>query len=166
MQILEATISSGESTQTATVVMDERNETATLTLPRPIAAGAATIAIRYRAPLNDRLRGFYLSHGSGRDYAVTQLEATDARRAFPSFDEPALKATFDIKATIDAGDTAISNGRIVSDTPGPQPGKHTLTFATTPKMSPYLVALIVGEWECVAGCRRRNSDSHLREAGP
>jgi signal transduction histidine kinase len=70
-------------------------------VPKAIPAGPATIAIRYSARLNDQLRGFYLSHGNGRDYAVTQLEATDARRAFPSFDEPALKATFDIALTIE-----------------------------------------------------------------
>ena len=50
---------------------------------------------------------------------MTQFESTDARRAFPCFDEPAFKATFAVTLTIDRGDTAISNGRIVSDTPGP-----------------------------------------------
>ena len=79
------------------------------------------------------------------------MEATDARRAFPSFDEPAYKATFDISLMIDAADTAISNGRQVSDTPGPEPGKHTVTFATTPKMSTYLVAMLVGDFVCREG---------------
>jgi aminopeptidase N len=79
------------------------------------------------------------------------MEATDARRAFPSFDEPAKKATFDISLMVDAADTAISNGRQVSDTPGPDPGKHTLTFARTPKMSTYLVALLVGDFVCRDG---------------
>ena len=114
-------------------------------------AGPATIAIRYTGQLNDKLRGFYLSRANNREYAITQLEATDARRAFPSFDEPAMKATFAVSATIDAGDTAISNGRVLSDTPGPGAGKHTLTFATTKRMSPYLVALAVGDWECIDG---------------
>jgi len=151
MQFMGATISSGGAPQTARADFDQRRETATLTVPTPIPAGPATIAIRYSARLNDQLRGFYLSHGNGRDYAVTQLEATDARRAFPSFDEPAMKATFDVSTTIDARDTAISNGRVLSDTPGPGAGKHTLKFSTTPKMSPYLVALAVGDWECVKG---------------
>jgi aminopeptidase N len=81
---------------------------------------------------------------------VTQLEATDARRMFPSFDEPAMKATFDLTAVIDAGDNAISNGTIASDTPGPQ-GKHTVVFSRTPKMSTYLVALVVGDFKCAEG---------------
>ncbi len=66
--------------------------------------------------LNDKLRGFYLSKTKERNYAVTQFESTDARRAFPCFDEPALKATFDVSLTVDAGDMAISNTNVVSDT--------------------------------------------------
>ena len=99
--------------------------------------GGALIQITYTGILNDKLRGFYLSKANGRRYAVSQMEATDARRAFPSFDEPAYKATFDISLLIDNGDTAISNGAQVSDTPGPEPGKHTVQFAPTPKMSAY-----------------------------
>ena len=150
MRFIDATISSGGTSQTATADFDTRRETATLTVPALIPAGPATITIRYSAQLNDQLRGFYLSRGNGRDYAVTQLEATDARRAFPSFDEPAMKAAFDISTTIDTRDTAISNGRVLSDTAGPGAGKHTLKFSTTPKMSAYLVALVVGDWECVS----------------
>ncbi|MEP6917422.1 MAG: M1 family aminopeptidase, partial [Acidobacteriota bacterium] len=111
----------------------------------------AEIAIEYRGILNDQLRGLYLSKANNRRYAVTQLEATDARRMFPSFDEPAFKATFTIAATIDQADHAISNGAVVSDTPGPGAGKHTITFDSTPKMSTYLVALAVGDFECTSG---------------
>jgi aminopeptidase N len=83
-----------------------------------LAAGTAVIDIEYTGTLNSALRGFYLSKANGRNYAVTQMEATDARRAFPSFDEPAYKATFDVSAVVDRGDTAISNGRLLSDVPG------------------------------------------------
>jgi len=147
----EVTIAAGGTTQVASVTLDPVSETATLTVPQPIPAGAAAIAMRYTGRLNDQLRGFYLSRANNRDYAITQLEATDARRAFPSFDEPAMKATFAVTATIDTKDTAISNGRLISDTPGPGADKHTLTFATTKRMSPYLVALAVGDWTCVTG---------------
>ena len=99
----EVKITSGGRTQTARVTLDEGRETATFTVPQPIAEGRATIQIEYSGILNDKLRGFYISKANGRKYAVTQLEATDARRAFPSFDEPAFKATFDISLTIDAG---------------------------------------------------------------
>ena len=103
IQFVETTVTAGGSTQQATVTLDPNEETATLTVPRPVPAGAATIAIRYNGVLNDELRGFYLSHGTNRNYATTQMEPTDARRAFPSFDEPAMKATFSISATIDTG---------------------------------------------------------------
>ena len=73
-------------------------QTATLSVPKAIPAGPADIHIRYTGILNDKLRGFYLSKANGRNYAVTQFESTDARRAFPSFDEPAFKATFSIHA--------------------------------------------------------------------
>jgi aminopeptidase N len=147
----EVRITSGGRTQTARVTLDAAREMATFTVPEPIAEGRATIQIEYTGILNDKLRGFYISKANGRKYAVTQMEATDARRAFPSFDEPAYKATFDISLTIDAGDTAISNGKQISDTPGPEPGKHTLTFERTPKMSTYLAAMLVGDWVCRDG---------------
>ncbi|HMC78627.1 MAG TPA: M1 family metallopeptidase [Vicinamibacterales bacterium] len=145
------TIAAGGRTQTAKVALDAAREQATFTVAEPIPAGAAEIDIAYRGILNGQLRGLYLSQANNRRYAVTQLEATDARRMFPSFDEPAFKATFALTATIDAGDTAISNGVVVSDTPGPGAGKHTLKFDVTPKMSTYLVALAVGDFVCSEG---------------
>jgi aminopeptidase N len=139
----------GTAAQTASVTLNEPMQTATLTVPKALPKGAADIKIVYTGILNDKLRGFYLStEASGRRHAVTQFEATDARRAFPGFDEPALKATFDVSLTIDAGDMAISNGRVVSDIPAAD-GRHTVRFATTPKMSTYLVAMAVGRFECL-----------------
>lgn len=147
----ETSIESGGARQPAGVLIDKGTQMATLTVAKSIAPGPATIHIRYIGTLNNDLRGFYLSKAGGRKYAVTQFEATDARRAFPSFDEPAYKATFDITAIVDKSDTAISNSPIASDQPGPIAGKHTITFKTTPKMSSYLVALAVGDFEYVEG---------------
>jgi aminopeptidase N len=151
LDLREVTIAAGGRAQTAQVTLHPDAETATLRVPDPIPAGPATIEIAYAGILNDKLRGFYLSRANGRNYAITQLEPTSARRAFPSFDEPIYKATFEISLTVDAGDTAISNAAQVSDTPGPVPGTHTLRFAPTPKMSTYLVAMIVGDFECREG---------------
>jgi aminopeptidase N len=137
--------------RTASVSLDKDKEQATLTFPEPLPAGKATLSINYTGILNNELRGFYLSKTARRNYAVTQFESTDARRAFPSFDEPALKASFDISLVIDAADTGISNGPIVSDQPGPGAGKHTLRFLTTPRMSTYLVAFLVGDFQCTSG---------------
>ena len=151
IKFAEVTITSRSKTQTAQVSSDEKNEMSTFTVPEPLAAGPAEIHIRYTGILNGQLRGLYLSKANNRKYAITQLENTDARRMYPSFDEPSYKATFDLTTIIDKGDTAISNGKIVSDTPGPGDGKHTLKFSTTPKMSSYLVALAIGDWECLEG---------------
>lgn len=147
----ETTVAQKGTPQTARVTTDAKGETATLTVPNSLAAGPATIHIRYTGILNDQLRGFYLSKTGNRKYAVTQFEPADARRAFPSFDQPDMKATFELTAVVDKGDMAISNGKVVSDAPGPGAGQHTVRFSTTPKMSSYLVALAVGDFQCEAG---------------
>ena len=143
-------VAAGGRTQAAAVSLDHEKEQATFTVDEPVPAGKAVLTIHYTGILNNELRGFYLSKTARRNYAVTQFESTDARRAFPSFDEPALKATFDVTLIIDKGDTAISNGPIVKDTPGPIAGKHTLTFLTTPRMSTYLLAFLVGDFQCTS----------------
>ncbi|MGB8456371.1 MAG: hypothetical protein WCE50_01555, partial [Candidatus Acidiferrum sp.] len=151
IEFKEVWIGSADFKQAAAVTTDEKNETATFTVPSVVPAGPAEIHIRFNGILNDKLRGFYLSQTARRRYAVTQFEATDARRAFPSFDEPAYKAVFRIALVVDKADTAISNGTIVSDTPGPESGKHTLQFSDSPKMSSYLVAMMVGDFACIKG---------------
>ena len=138
------------------VSLDPDKEQATFTFAKTIPAGDATLRIHFTGILNDKLRGFYLSKTERRSYAVTQFESTDARRAFPCFDEPAFKATFKVKLTIDNGDTAISNTPIERDVDGagdwlPDGKHHTVTFETTPKMSTYLLAFMVGDFQCASG---------------
>jgi aminopeptidase N len=147
----EVSITSGGIAQEAKVTLEKDKEMAMLAVEKPLAAGSATIHIRYSGVLNGEMRGFYLGKDDrGRKYAATQFEATDARRAFPSFDEPAYKATFDITAVAGKGQVAISNQKIVSDTPGPG-DMHTVRFATTVKMSSYLAALVMGNFEYIEG---------------
>jgi len=147
----EVTVTSGGAAQKASVTPEKDKEMVVLRVEKPLPTGLATIHVTYSGILNDEMRGFYLGKDDqGRKYAATQFEATDARRAFPSFDEPDYKATFDITAVADKGMAAISNQKVVSDTPGPG-DKHTVKFATTPKMSSYLAALVVGEFKYVEG---------------
>jgi aminopeptidase N len=146
-----ATITASGKMQTAKVSEDKDKEQATFQFAHEIPAGNATIEIDYTGILNGQLRGFYLSKTAKRNYAVTQFEPTDARRAFPSFDEPAMKATFSTTLIVDRDDTAISNTNIVSEKLGPTPDKKTVRFATTPRMSTYLVAFLVGDFQCVSG---------------
>src|SRR5262249_46745821 len=149
IEFQEASVRAGGETQKTEVSTDEAKEMATLTVAKEIPAGVAEIRIKFTGILNDKLRGFYLSETKKRKYAVTQFEATDARRAFPSFDEPAYKATFEVTAVVDKGDVAISNAPVLSDSAGPGQGKHTVKFETSPKMSSYLVALAVGDFESI-----------------
>jgi aminopeptidase N len=152
LDIQEAQITSAGATQNAEVTLQKDRETATLRVSNELQPGPVVIRMRYIGALNDELRGFYLGKDEqGKKYAVTQFESTDARRAFPSFDEPAYKATFDISVIADSGDTVLSNSAVLTDSPGPMAGKHTVTFRTTPKMSSYLVALAVGKFEYIEG---------------
>ena len=148
----EAKVSSGGASQAAKITLDKEKQMATLAFDKELQPGPASLHIKYTGILNDELRGLYLGKDKeGRKYAATQFEATDARRAFPSFDEPAYKATFDITVVADKVHSVISNAKMLSDTPGPGEAKHTVKFATTAKMSSYLVALAVGEFEYVEG---------------
>jgi aminopeptidase N len=150
LNALEIKISSVTSgSQSAQVEFDPTKEQAIFTFPTPLPVGKSSLHITYSGILNDKLRGFYLSKTKARNYAVTQFESTDARRAFPSFDEPALKATYDISLTVDKGDIVISNTNQIKDKKDGD--KHTVSFATTPKMSTYLVAFLVGDFKCSKG---------------
>jgi aminopeptidase N len=148
----DVTVTAEKLSQKAKVSLDKKNEEATLSVDHTLPAGSVTIQIKYTGTLNEELRGFYLGkQDDGHRYAATQFEATDARRAFPSFDEPAFKATFDITIVADKRMTVISNTKSISDVEGPSPDKHTVRFATTPKMSCYLVAFVIGDFEFIEG---------------
>jgi aminopeptidase N len=148
LTIRDASITSNGREHAATVTTDAPNQIITLNVGSAIQPGPATIHIAYSGALDKNLRGFYVGHAMGRNYASTQFESTDARRAFPSFDEPEFKATFTVSAVVDEGDAAFSNGEAVAETPGPTPGRRTIRFATTPRLSSYLVALTVGPFDC------------------
>ncbi|MFN3001886.1 aminopeptidase N [Mycolicibacterium wolinskyi] len=84
-------------------------------------------------------------------YLYSQFETADAKRMFACFDQPDLKATFDVAVTAPPHWEVISNGATISAEGG------TRTFATTPRMSTYLVALIAGPY---AVWRDEYSDEH------
>ncbi len=149
--ITEASISGdGGQSLRGTPVMDEALERCRLAFDGPITPGAWRLRLAFRGTLNDKLRGFYRSTykdaaGATRALAATQFEATDARRAFPCWDEPAFKAVFGCTLAIDPALTAVSNTRIVAERrEGP---RKIIAFADTIRMSTYLVAFIVGELE-------------------
>jgi puromycin-sensitive aminopeptidase len=134
----------------ATATMDDSAERCRLALASPAARGRWRLRLAFRGTLNDKLRGFYRSvykdpSGVSRTMAATQFEATDARRAFPCWDEPSFKAVFAVTLAIDPALTAVSNTAIVSETS--ENGRKVVRFADTIVMSTYLVAFVVGELE-------------------
>lgn len=135
----------------ASIFSDEEAERSTLTLDAVADPGSWKLEISFDGTLNDDLRGFYRSvytdaDGVDKTIATTQFEATEARRAFPCWDEPDLKATYGITLVVDDGLLAISNAA-ESGRESVGNGKVAVRFADTMKMSTYLVAFIVGELE-------------------
>ena len=131
---------------------DEDLERVTLDLGQEIDTGSYSLSIDFDGILNRKLQGFYIStftdeSGEERKIATTQFESTDARQAFPCFDEPAMKASFAVKLTVPNELFAASNGPIISEEDSDDGTECTVTFGTTIKMSTYLVAFIVGPFE-------------------
>ncbi|GMF17387.1 unnamed protein product [Phytophthora lilii] len=147
------------------------NQAVELHLAEPLAAGAAAeLSLQVAGELNDELHGFYRSEyahelaGETRLMAVTQFEACDARRAFVCWDEPAIKASFEISLACDVELTAISNTHVVQTLVRPRANAHVRAatrlkaatlekvwrFAETPVMSTYLVGMVVGEFDSVS----------------
>ncbi|HEX6417245.1 MAG TPA: M1 family metallopeptidase [Acidimicrobiales bacterium] len=148
LDIDEAVAEVGGERLPAAVALDEDAERATLTFERPLPAGEATLHLRFRGVLNDKLVGFYRSTFTGQDgseqvLATTQMEATDARRAFPCWDEPDAKAVFGITLVVPEGLLAISNAGEIGREPAGD-GRVAVRFADTMPMSTYLVAVVVG----------------------
>lgn len=137
------------------VKLDDQNELATITFPQALTLGSGKLAISYTGILNDKLKGFYRSkyvHPSGEERyaATTQFEAADARRALPCWDEPALKATFDVTIIAEENKTVLSNMPLLDANPveGGQ-NLRRFRFDRTPIMSTYLLAFVVGEYDYI-----------------
>ena len=114
---------SGYALSPTSIDLDTAEERATLTFPDTLTPGPATLHLTFTGILNDKLHGFYrstFSDDAGAEHviATTQMESTDARRAFPCWDEPELKATFEITLVVDEALAAYSNGPVAEETPG------------------------------------------------
>jgi puromycin-sensitive aminopeptidase len=130
-----AAAGAGGASLTATVTRAKESDTAVLAFDRELAAGPAVLDVTWRGRFCDGLRGLYAAGGM----AVTQFEAADARRAFPCFDEPGFKARWKLEVEGPAGYTILSNGAAESERE--EGGRKTVSFAETPRLPTYLVAL-------------------------
>lgn len=134
------------------ISFNPKNETVTFSFAKALPKGMGELSLSFKGVLSDKLTGFYRSkytHNKKEKYlATTQFEPTDARRAFPCFDEPAAKAVFDVTFMIPSHLTAISN-TIETSVVEHDGGFKTVTFSPSPKMSTYLLAYIIGEFEYI-----------------
>ncbi|MGC2169274.1 MAG: M1 family metallopeptidase, partial [Acidimicrobiales bacterium] len=152
LELGAATVSSdGTSYRSLEHTMDETYQTATFVFDRELPAGPAILEIAFDGFLNDKLVGFYRStytdvNGVDHVIATTQFENTDARRAFPCWDDPAFKATFQVNLTVPSELKTYSNSPVQSDVDLGN-GQRTVSFRPTMIMSSYLVAFVVGAFE-------------------
>ncbi|MBV8489404.1 MAG: M1 family metallopeptidase [Candidatus Eremiobacteraeota bacterium] len=135
----------------AKVAVDEKAETATFSFAKPFAAGTHKLDIAYVATIQKTAQGLFKqdyadANGKPAFMYATQQEATDGRRMFPSFDEPAFKAVFQLSAVVPKNWTAVSNTPVISTVNVGSDSKR-VTFAPTPVMSTYLVVFTAGDFE-------------------
>lgn len=121
-----------------------------LEFSKPLQAGGVELTIDYDAPFAADLAGLYRVEENGRFYAYTQFEATDARRAFPCFDEPSFKTPYDVTISTPQGVTALSNSPEITAVAAPA-NRVLHTFQTSPPLPSYLVAFAVGDFDVVEG---------------
>lgn len=149
LEIGSSHLSYNEATQTTTIKLDSR-----------LSKGQKVqLRQKFTGQLNDQMAGFYRASSKGQDgkpkyLAVSQFEPTDARRAFPCFDEPALKAEYTVTLIADKHMTCLSNMDIASEievhseiTGGK---RKAVKFNKSPVMSSYLLAFIVGELKSIS----------------
>ena len=152
LEIKSCEVKSAKGQVKSTVKINEKREELQIKLERRIK-GKVTIDLEFQGTLNDRLLGFYRSQykqgGKSKYLATTQFEAADARRAFPCWDEPEAKATFEISIITQNNSTAISNMPVKSKRTIRNKTIHN--FEKTLPVSTYLIYLGVGEFEYLTG---------------
>ncbi|KAL0270641.1 UNVERIFIED_CONTAM: hypothetical protein PYX00_007987 [Menopon gallinae] len=143
---------SGKNYEPVSATIANDVETLTVKFREQVPVGKAFLNFEFTGEMNDKMKGLYRSkytspEGEERFAAVTQFEATDARRCFPCWDEPAIKATFDITLAVPENRVALSNMPVQSE--HQENGLKILKFDRTPIMSTYLVAIVVGEYDYI-----------------
>ncbi len=162
LDIQNVSVAQGDAEQGAASISysHDEHDLVVLRFNRALAVSTdTTLKISFKGSLNDTMAGFYRStytkNNETRYMAVTQFEAIDARRAFPCWDEPALKAQFNVTLiapsrfnTILSNMPALSRETLSGD-------RVKVRFDTTPRMSTYLLAFVIGECDMVASQTER-----------
>ena len=150
---IEAASIDGKELPLSAIKTDNEKELLTLTLPSELAAGDHALALRFTGKINQQGQGlFYMRYqgqGSGARKVMlgTQFEATDARRFFPCWDEPAFRSRFQLTVVVPENWLAVSNMPIESEQK--IAGGKEVRFAPTPPMSSYLNVFVAGELDFI-----------------
>lgn len=134
---------------------DKKSERVIFGLSQEISPADVVLHINFTGTMNNAMAGFYRSKyktigepaadtpydGEFHYMLSTQFESCDARRAFPCFDEPNLKATFDFEIEVPKSQVALSNMPVKAERDGSKPGLKFVSFERTPVMSTYVRAL-------------------------
>ncbi len=153
----------GKALPDSPIKIDKKNELLTLALPSELTTGEHTLALSFTGKINQQGQGLfyvpYHEHGSGtkKIMLATQFEATDARRFFPCWDEPAFRARFQLTTVVPENWLAVSNMPIESETK--LADEKEVRFATTPSMSSYLNVFVAGELDLIES---RSGPTQLR----
>ena len=150
---VEAVAVDGKELPLSAIKTDNEKELLTLTLPSELAAGDHALTLRFTGKINQQGQGlFYMRYqeqGSSAHRVMlgTQFEATDARRFFPCWDEPAFRARFQLTVVVPENWLAVSNMPIESERK--IVGGKEVHFAPTPPMSSYLNVLVAGQLDFI-----------------
>ena len=152
LKITKATVVKHDKKDQQTIVVDRINlhkgfDEVRLHTKDMIYPGQYTVTLEFSAPITRQMQGlypcFFEEKGVQRKILATQFESHHAREVFPCIDEPEAKATFDMTLTTPAGQTVLSNTPVAKQ--ATKAGQTTTVFETTPKMSVYLLAFVVGD---------------------
>jgi aminopeptidase N len=150
---IQAASVDGKELPLSAIQTDNEKELLMLKLPSELAAGDHAVTLRFTGKINQQGQGlFYMRYqeqGSGARKVMlgTQFEATDARRFFPCWDEPAFRARFQLTVVVPENWLAVSNMPIESEQK--IAGGKEVRFAPTPPMSSYLNVFVAGELDFI-----------------
>ena len=152
IKITKATVD-GKAIPASAITLNAEEQTLTLTLANELPAGPHNLELEFSGKINQQGQGLYYApyqeQGTGAKKVMlgTQLEATDARRMFPCWDEPSFRAKFQLTAVVPENFTAMSNMPIEKETK--VAGGKEIRFATTPPMASYLNVFCAGELDAI-----------------
>jgi cytosol alanyl aminopeptidase len=147
-------------------VVPGNDDFAGIRFSRTLPAGEATLRFRFKARFSDsEIAGLFRQRQGDDWYVLTQMEPMYARRAFPCFDDPRFRASWQVTVTIPANQRAFSNMPASAERDA-APGWRELSFAPTPPIASYLVAISVGPWDVLDGGVAGRNRTPLRYIAP